>query len=141
MHRRALVLSAAAVSLGFGLVPAAATAPAAAAPAVAKAPAYTVTTLDFHVTIPNQAVGGTGTQACLIVGDLYRPASASKTHRVPVILTTNGFGGSKADQDYIGRSGRSAGTACCPTPGSASAAQAARSPSTTRRTTAEPGGS
>jgi ABC-2 type transport system ATP-binding protein len=67
--------------------------------ATAKKPAaYTVQTLDFHVTVPNEAVGGTGTQSCLIVGDLYRPRGATRHHRVPVILTTNGFGGSKDDQ-------------------------------------------
>jgi ABC-2 type transport system ATP-binding protein len=114
MHRRALALPAAtAVVLGLGLVPGdaahAAAPPAAAAPTEAKAPAYTVTTLDFHVTIPNEALGGTGTQQCLIVGDLYRPASATKAHPVPVILTTNGFGGSKADQDYIGALGAKRG--------------------------------
>jgi ABC-2 type transport system ATP-binding protein len=113
MHRRAVALPALAVSLVAGLLPAVASSAssAAAAPAAAPtaAPAYTVTTLDFHVTIPNEAIGGTGTQKCLIVGDLYRPASASKAHPVPVILTTNGFGGSKADQDYIGELGAKRG--------------------------------
>jgi predicted acyl esterase len=108
MHRRALALPAVAASLGLGLVPVAA-GHAAAAPTAATAPAYTVTTLDFHVTVPNEAVGGTGTQSCLIVGDLYRPASASKAHPVPVILTTNGFGGSKDDQAYIGTLGAQQG--------------------------------
>jgi ABC-2 type transport system ATP-binding protein len=107
MHRRALALPAVAVSLAVGLLPLA-TSSAAAAPAAA-APAYTVTTLDFHVTVPNEAVGGTGTQSCLIVGDLYRPASATKAHPVPVILTTNGFGGSKDDQAYIGTLGAQQG--------------------------------
>jgi predicted acyl esterase len=110
MHRRALALPAVVVSLGFGLVPVAASPAAAApAPAAAQAPKYTVTTLDFHVTVPNEAIGGTGTQSCLIVGDLYRPATASKAHPVPVILTTNGFGGSKADQAYIGTVGAKRG--------------------------------
>jgi predicted acyl esterase len=107
MHRRALALPAVAVSLAVGLLPLA-TSSAAAAPAAA-APAYTVTTLDFHVTVPNEAVGGTGTQSCLIVGDLYRPASATTAHPVPVILTTNGFGGSKDDQAYIGTLGAQQG--------------------------------
>jgi predicted acyl esterase len=66
--------------------------------ATAAKPRFTVRTLDFHVTVPNEAIGGTGTQTCLIVGDLYKPAHASRHHRVPVILTTNGFGGSKDDQ-------------------------------------------
>ena len=32
------------------------------------------------------------------VFDLYRPSTATKAHREPAILTTNGFGGSKDDQ-------------------------------------------
>ena len=42
-------------------------------------------------------------QTCTIDADLYRPHSAGPDHRVPAILTTNGFGGSKADQAGIGR--------------------------------------
>jgi ABC-2 type transport system ATP-binding protein len=53
--------------------------------------------MDFHVTVPNES-GGQGTQQCLIVGDLYKPAGASAQHPVPAILTTNGFTGSKNDQ-------------------------------------------
>ena len=71
-----------------------------AAPISAEAaPAYTVTPLHFKV-----AIGPTGTQVCDIVGDLYTPAAASRTSRVPAILTTNGFGGSKDDQAGIGTS-------------------------------------
>ncbi len=58
---------------------------------------FTVQTLHFAV-----HVGPDGSQACDIVGDLYLPADASPTHRVPAILTTNGFGGSKADQTGTG---------------------------------------
>src|ERR1700690_3499898 len=107
MTRRLFVLPAVAATLAVGLAPMAATHAAGSSPAkaTAKAAKYTVTTLDFHVTVPNEAVGGTGSQTCLIVGDLYRPAGASAKHRVPAILTTNGFGGSKADQDYIGELG------------------------------------
>lgn len=108
MHRRPLVLSAVAVSLTAGLVPMASWHAAASA---AKPARYTVTSLDFHVTVPNENVGGSGTQQCLIVGDLYRPASATAKHPVPAILTTNGFGGSKADQDYIGELGAEQGYA------------------------------
>src|SRR6185312_12160995 len=54
---------------------------------------YTVQSLHFAV-----QVGPAGQQACDVVGDLYTPAGASASHRVPAILTTNGFGGSKADQ-------------------------------------------
>ena len=74
---------------------------AVAAAAASKPLGYTKRTLDFHVKVPNENVGGTGTQMCTIVGDLFRPAKATKRHRVPVILTTNGFGGSKNDQDAL----------------------------------------
>ncbi|HEX3907186.1 MAG TPA: CocE/NonD family hydrolase [Mycobacteriales bacterium] len=114
MNRR-LALPAVAATLAVALAPMAASHAAGSASAkpakAAAAPRYTVTTLDFHVTVPNEAVGGTGTQSCLIVGDLYRPAGASAKHRVPAILTTNGFGGSKADQDYIGELGAERGYA------------------------------
>src|SRR5689334_10964785 len=59
---------------------------------------YTVQTLHFKV-----ATGPGGTTPCDIVGDLYLPSAASPTHRVPAILTTNGFGGSKDDQAGIGK--------------------------------------
>lgn len=61
-------------------------------PSVA-APAFTVQTLHFAVT-----TGPADDVACDIVGDIYLPATASATSRVPAILTTNGFGGSKDDQ-------------------------------------------
>lgn len=38
-----------------------------------------------------------------MVGDLYRPRTATRRHRVPAILATNGFGGSKADQAGLGK--------------------------------------
>ena len=62
------------------------------------ADAFTVTTLHFAV-----KVGPANDIACDIVGDLYVPSSASPTSRVPSILTTNGFGGSKDDQAGIGK--------------------------------------
>src|SRR3954447_21119521 len=69
----------------------------------AAAPAFTVTALTITVTgIPDELTG-TGTQSCQIAADLYKPAGADATHRVPAILTTNGFGGSKADQAGLGR--------------------------------------
>ncbi len=61
-------------------------------PALADAP-YTVRTLHFDV-----AAGPGDVQRCNIIGDLYRPTGASPANRVPAILTTNGFGGSKDDQ-------------------------------------------
>jgi hypothetical protein len=74
-----------------------ATVTATAAPSSA-AELYAVETLHFRVTV------GPDAQVCDIVGDLYTPAGASSTNRMPAILTTNGFGGSKDDQVGIGRS-------------------------------------
>ena len=75
-----------------------ATAPLALVPALAATPpAYTVQTLHFAVTV------GPAHKACDIVGDLYKPSAASSSQPVPAILTTNGFGGSKADQAGIGQ--------------------------------------
>jgi ABC-2 type transport system ATP-binding protein len=68
---------------------------ATASPSSAADP-YSVQTLHFEVTAGSEGV-------CDIVGDLYTPASASSTNRVPAILTTNGFGGSKDDQAGLGR--------------------------------------
>jgi predicted acyl esterase len=64
----------------------------------ASAVPYTVKTLHFSVkTGPDQNV------PCDIVGDLYRPASATAKNPAPAILTTNGFGGSKDDQANTGK--------------------------------------
>jgi ABC-2 type transport system ATP-binding protein len=60
--------------------------------------AFTVQTLHFAVTI-----GPNNDKPCDVVGDLYTPNAASPTTRVPAILTTNGFGGSKDDQAGIGK--------------------------------------
>jgi predicted acyl esterase len=75
----------------------------AAGPSAARAAAgldgvTTVPDLTFAVT-----TGPDGATPCTIDADLYLPASASATDRVPAILTTNGFGGSKADQAGLGR--------------------------------------
>ncbi|HEV7204206.1 MAG TPA: CocE/NonD family hydrolase [Jatrophihabitans sp.] len=64
-----------------------------APPAAGAATAYTVSSLHFAV-----HVGPGGTQTCDIVGDLYLPTTATPANRVPAVLTTNGFGGSAADQ-------------------------------------------
>ena len=62
--------------------------------ATAAAPTYTTTTLHFKVTVgPTNA-----RQTCDIVGDLYVPKDASSRKRMPAVLSTNGFGGSKDDQ-------------------------------------------
>ena len=64
----------------------------------AAAPPYTVRTLHFKVHIgPHRGT------TCDIVGDLYRPRHVGPRHRVPAILTTNGFGGSKDDQAGLGK--------------------------------------
>jgi predicted acyl esterase len=64
----------------------------------AQSAGYTVRSLHFAV-----RVGPHRSQHCDIVGDLYAPRSATPRHRVPAILTTNGFGGSKDDQAGIGK--------------------------------------
>lgn len=67
-----------------------------ATPAVAET--VSVKTLHFStVTGPNDDV------RCDVVGDLYRPASATRANPAPAILTTNGFGGSKDDQAKAAR--------------------------------------
>ena len=42
-------------------------------------------------------------KVCTVVFDLYRPSTATRAHRKPAILTTNGFGGSKDDQADLGQ--------------------------------------
>ncbi len=79
--------------------------PTGSGPASAE-PAFTVTTLHFKV-----QVGPAGDQECDVVGDVYVPTTASKTSRVPAILTTNGFGGSKDDQAGVGSAFASRGYA------------------------------
>jgi ABC-2 type transport system ATP-binding protein len=61
--------------------------------APAHAADFDVTTLHFDVT-----TGPAGDQQCDIVGDLYKPTTATEANPAPAILTTNGFGGSKDDQ-------------------------------------------
>ncbi|GAA2166534.1 alpha/beta fold hydrolase [Actinomadura napierensis] len=62
------------------------------------ADASTMKTLHFDV-----AVGPKHDQHCDVVGDLYLPSGASAANRVPAVLTTNGFGGSKDDQAGFAR--------------------------------------
>jgi ABC-2 type transport system ATP-binding protein len=94
MRRKLVIVPTAVLALSAAVVPAA----AARAGQNHSKPGYTKTTLDFHVTVPNETPDGIGSQTCLIVGDLYKPANASPQHPVPTVLTTNGFGGSKNDQ-------------------------------------------
>ncbi len=75
-------------------------------PAVADEPAYTVQTLHFAVN-----TGPANDVPCDIIGDLYLPKTATSSKRVPAILTTNGFGGSKDGQAGIGTTFASRGYA------------------------------
>ncbi|MFE1765733.1 CocE/NonD family hydrolase [Streptomyces angustmyceticus] len=62
---------------------------AATGPAVAAADPYTVTALKVTVRA--------GDRTCAVDADVYRPAGADAAHPAPAVLTTNGFGGNKAD--------------------------------------------
>lgn len=73
-------------------------APAAPAGKAAARAGIRIVPLHFKV-----KVGPQRTQVCDIVGDLYLPRTASSRRRVPAVLTTNGFGGSKNDQADAGR--------------------------------------
>src|SRR3954451_16329150 len=75
----------------------------AVAPA-AQAENFTKTTLHFAT-----KVGPNGDQSCDVIGDLYKPDSATAATPAPAILTTNGFGGSKDDQADIGKLAASRG--------------------------------
>src|SRR4051794_13808424 len=67
-------------------------------PATASAdpPTFSVRTLHFDT-----VVGPASDTHCDVVGDLYTPASATHAAPAPAILTTNGFGGSKDDQQAM----------------------------------------
>ncbi|WP_444473158.1 CocE/NonD family hydrolase [Streptomyces inhibens] len=60
-----------------------------AAPAAAATDPYTVTALKVTVRA--------GERRCTLDADVYRPAGVDAGHPAPAVLTTNGFGGSKAD--------------------------------------------
>jgi len=66
-------------------------------PALASAQGYTTKTLHFIV-----HVGPGNDTECNVIGQLYRPKSATKAHPAPSILTTNGFGGSYKSQAVLG---------------------------------------
>ncbi|WP_204164608.1 alpha/beta fold hydrolase [Nocardioides daejeonensis] len=94
MRTVAWLASTALAATTFVALPAAGEGPDGSSPAVAKAARYTKQTLHFKV-----RVGAPGTEkTCDIVGDLYLPKGASSKKRVPAVLATNGFGGSKDDQ-------------------------------------------
>ena len=73
-----------------------ATAPLLAVVAHANPPAYTVKSLTITTTVAPE--GALGITTCKVDADLYTPTTASRANPAPAILTTNGFGGSKADQ-------------------------------------------
>ncbi|MFH8681987.1 CocE/NonD family hydrolase [Streptomyces lydicus] len=68
------------------------------APAATAADPYTVTALKVTVRA--------GQRTCALDADVYRPAGVDAAHPAPAVLTTNGFGGSKADgsTDVIAKS-------------------------------------
>lgn len=80
---------------------------ASATTAVASAPVAAVGAVDSYTGLSFSVPAGLDDmgrpQSCVIDADLYKPHAASTTNRVPTILTTNGFGGSKADQAGLGR--------------------------------------
>ena len=95
-------LTALALPTGAGL--------ASAAGSTTKAGSTAATTLDtvdtytgLHFTVPAGTNDLGQPQMCTIDADLYKPHSASPSARVPSILTTNGFGGSKTDQAGLGQ--------------------------------------
>jgi len=80
---------------------------ATAAPALAKQPSAPLDAVDVYTGLHFSVPAGTNDlgqpQSCTVDADLYKPHSAGAASRVPAILTTNGFGGSKTDQAGIGR--------------------------------------
>lgn len=86
--RRLVVAATASVAVAAGLI----TAPTAVAATYAK----TAVTIQTHVG-PDEAT------SCTIEADLYVPDSATTQSKQPAILTTHGFGGSKADQEPFAR--------------------------------------
>jgi predicted acyl esterase len=68
----------------------------------AAAPAFTVKALKITTTVASETALGTPA-TCVVDADLYTPAGTTKAHPAPAILTTNGFGGSKADQAGLGK--------------------------------------
>jgi len=73
-----------------------------AVPAADAAPAATTVSVQSKEIDVTVGPGG-ARQVCTVVFDLYRPSTATAASRKPAILTTNGFGGSKADQADLGR--------------------------------------
>jgi ABC-2 type transport system ATP-binding protein len=95
-RRTSAALTATALA-GSGLALAGLTTPAAVAD---DTPGYSLR----HFTVEVK-VGPAGDQTCTVDADLYRPDGATRRHKAPAILSTNGFGGSKDDSNEaaIGR--------------------------------------
>ena len=72
-------------------------------PAQAATAAYSVKALKLTVTVASESSVTSTPQTCTIDADLYTPRGVSKAHPAPAILSTNGFGGSKADQAGLGK--------------------------------------
>jgi ABC-2 type transport system ATP-binding protein len=86
------------LAVGLTTSPAASTPPEATAPpARSSDAAYTVRSISVPV-----RVGPGGEQRCTVVADLYRPRGVTAASKVPAILTTHGFGGSKDDANQVG---------------------------------------
>src|SRR5512146_555673 len=99
MNRRRTAALAAATLTATGLTVASLGTTTARA-AADSTPGYSLQHVSVHV-----KVGPGNDQSCLVDADIYKPDTASRSHRKPAILTTNGFGGSKDDsnESAIGR--------------------------------------
>ncbi|MFG2287223.1 CocE/NonD family hydrolase [Streptomyces sp. NPDC048595] len=68
-----------------------------AAPLVLSAPAAAVVASDPYTVTALKVTVRAGDRRCTLDTDVYRPAGVDAAHPAPAVLTTNGFGGSKAD--------------------------------------------
>lgn len=94
-----LALAGAALAPAAGATPAgpgAATTGAAVAPGAPPIVGYHTQSVSIPVT-----VGPDGSTHCTVVGEVFIPDDAGPGHQVSSILTTNGFGGSYADQTAL----------------------------------------
>ncbi|MDQ8708410.1 CocE/NonD family hydrolase [Streptomyces sp. LHD-70] len=84
------------LALSVGIAAAAVAAPLVLAAPAHSAPQQARAEGEFTV-IPLKFTVDAGGRSCTVDADLYRPAGVDADHRAPAVLTTNGFGGSKAD--------------------------------------------
>jgi ABC-2 type transport system ATP-binding protein len=103
LYRRIALLSAVALAapLMVQAALAAQDAPAGAAPGSASTPWYRVKAITLTTRVAPE--GSLGSSTCVVDADLYTPVRADRRHPVPAIITTNSYGGSKADLVGIGR--------------------------------------